>query len=180
MPSRAASTSCPRPSTSICVILRMPSSSSMTSTRWRAEAGRCDARCRRTPPPFPRRVFGPADKRFADGFDAGFDLRDDRRRPDRTSLCARSSRARAHARATESAPTMATLPCSECAARYSASRSPSAAALRTASIWPELSPISESMSCATSPRDPRASRPRRCRVTSPAGSDAVFSIAHWR
>ena len=42
--------------------------------------------------------------------------------------------------------------------------------LADASIWPELSPMSESMSCATSPRDPRASRPRRCRVTSPAGS----------
>ena len=77
----------------------------------------------------------------------------------------------AHARATESAPTIATLPCSEWAARKSASRSPLAAALRTASICPELSPMSESMSCATSPRDPRASRPRRWRVTSPAGSE---------
>ena len=35
----------------------------------------------------------------------------------------------AHARATESAPTMATLPCSECAARNSASRSPFAGGL---------------------------------------------------
>ena len=69
MPSRAASTSCPRPSTSICVILRMPSSSSMTSTRLRPRpVGGCAAADGAAAPCWRR--FGPADERLADGFDA--------------------------------------------------------------------------------------------------------------
>ncbi len=81
-----------------------------------------------------------------------------------------------HARATESAPTIETLPCSECADRYNASRSEVDRAFLTACSCAELSPIIESMSCATRRCDPRDSSERRCWVTSRAGSDVVFTL----